>query len=124
MSMEDEIRKLFGNLNLSGGIQVSKIMDTLVRNVEISTLKKLRSEIDRHIKTLQAQAQVGGLDPYAILGVSPNATKEEVKEAYNKRCLEVHPDRNPGKEKWANEEMVKVNAAYEAICRMRGWSVK
>lgn len=121
MSMEDEVRKLFGDLNLGGTIQVSKLMETMVKSLEINTLKKLRSEIDKRIKTLQAQAQTSSMDPYVILGVKPDATQEEVKSAYAKRSFEVHPDRNPDKLKWAHEEMMKVNAAYEAIRRMKGW---
>jgi len=121
VGIEDEVRKVFGDIKFTSGIQVSKVMEVLIKNVEINTLKKLRSEIDKHIKKLEAQIQAGSLDPYSILGVSQNATQEEVKNAYQRKAFEVHPDRNPGKEKWANEEMAKVNAAYQVICKIRGW---
>ena len=53
-------------------------------------------------------------DPYKVLGVSPNASDEEIKQAYRRLAKKYHPDLNPGDEE-AAKQMQKVNAAYEAI---------
>lgn len=54
-------------------------------------------------------------DYYQILGVSRNATEEQVKKAYRKLAMQYHPDRNPGKEKWANEKFKEINEAFSVL---------
>jgi len=54
-------------------------------------------------------------DYYAILGVGRNATESEIKKAYRKLAMKYHPDRNPGKEKEANERFKQINEAYEVL---------
>ncbi len=53
-------------------------------------------------------------DPYKVLGVSPNASDEEIKRAYRRLAKQYHPDRNPGDAE-AARKMQEVNAAYEQI---------
>ena len=53
-------------------------------------------------------------DPYKVLGVSPNASDEEIKKAYRRLAKQYHPDRNPG-DAAAAKKMQEVNAAYEQI---------
>ena len=53
-------------------------------------------------------------NPYDILGVSRDASPDEVKKAYRKKAREAHPDLNPD-DPTAAERMNKVNEAYDRI---------
>ena len=53
-------------------------------------------------------------DPYQVLGVSPDASDEEIKKAYRRLAKQYHPDRNPGDQE-AARKMQEINAAYEQI---------
>ena len=53
-------------------------------------------------------------DPYKVLGVSPDASDEEIKRAYRKLAKKYHPDLNPGDQE-AARRMQEINAAYEQI---------
>ena len=53
-------------------------------------------------------------DPYKVLGVSPDASDEEIKQAYRRLAKKYHPDLNPGDEV-AAQKMQEINAAYEQI---------
>ena len=53
-------------------------------------------------------------DPYKVLGVSPDASDEEIKRAYRALAKKYHPDLNPGDEE-ATRKMQEINAAYEQI---------
>ena len=62
------------------------------------------------------------MDPYKVLGISPNATDEEVKNAYRNLARKYHPDNytadNPLAD-LATEKMKEVNEAYDMIQRTR-----
>ncbi len=52
---------------------------------------------------------------YQILGVPRSASEEDIKKAYRKLAMQYHPDKNPGKEKWANEKFKEINEAYGVL---------
>lgn len=51
---------------------------------------------------------------YDILGVSKNATEDEIKKAYRTLAFKYHPDRNPG-DKVAEETFKKITVAYDTL---------
>ena len=53
-------------------------------------------------------------DPYKVLGVSPDASDDEIKRAYRQLAKKYHPDLNPG-DPVAAKKMQEINAAYEQI---------
>jgi len=112
---------LFGNLlnsmGMSGTRNASKMLKDMCITVELEYLKTMRGAIDNYIKILQSKAPISdSINPFDVLGVSANSTREEVESAYKAKAAKCHPDKGG-----SNSDMVKVNAAYEAICRVRGW---
>lgn len=54
-------------------------------------------------------------DYYEVLGVSKNATPEEIKRAYRRLALKHHPDKNPANHKEAEEKFKEICEAYEVL---------
>lgn len=52
-------------------------------------------------------------DHYDVLGISSNATQEEIKQAYREKVRLWHPDRNKSEE--AHERIIEINKAYEVL---------
>ena len=60
-------------------------------------------------------------DPYSVLGVSPNASDDEIKKAYRELARKYHPDnyQNNPLADLAEEKMKEINEAYDTITRQR-----
>ena len=60
-------------------------------------------------------------DPYSVLGVSSNASDEEIKRAYRELARKYHPDnyQNNPLADLAEEKMKEINEAYDAVTKMR-----
>lgn len=65
------------------------------------------------------------VEAYAVLGCSPSATDDEIKRAYRDKAKKYHPDEMVAKGlppeliQKANDEMARVNAAYDLIKKSR-----
>jgi len=53
-------------------------------------------------------------EPHKVLGVSENATQDEIKKAYRQLAKKYHPDLNPGDEN-AAQKMNEINQAYDML---------
>ena len=62
-------------------------------------------------------------DPYKVLGITKDATDDEVKKAYRKMAMKYHPDRVAGMseelQRNAAEQMKEINEAYDIIKQYR-----
>lgn len=59
----------------------------------------------------------GNRDPYDVLGVSREATPQEIKRAYRKKALTLHPDVNKAPD--AKERFMEAKNAYQEILELK-----
>ena len=57
----------------------------------------------------------GGDDYYAILGVPPTATSQEIRDAWIDRVSIYHPDRHPAMADWFTQQVARLNEAYQTL---------
>jgi DnaJ like chaperone protein len=74
--------------------------------------------------SIMAQFRPNNDSNYRILGITPDATDEEVRKAYRRMAIQYHPDKvatlGEDVQKAAEEKFKAISLAYEAICRERG----
>jgi len=54
-------------------------------------------------------------DYYKILGITENASQQDIKSAFRKLAFKYHPDTNPGNERQAEERFKEINEAYAVL---------
>jgi DnaJ-class molecular chaperone len=54
-------------------------------------------------------------DLYSLLGLSKNATEDDIRKAYKKMAIKHHPDRNPNDKEAANIKFQEINKAYSIL---------
>ncbi|XP_016295446.1 dnaJ homolog subfamily B member 6-like [Sinocyclocheilus anshuiensis] len=54
-------------------------------------------------------------DYYEILGVTKNASHDDIKKAYRKKALKWHPDKNPNNKEQAEKMFKEISEAYEVL---------
>lgn len=116
----DELFRMVQSMGF-GNIRSTGLMAKLLRSYEVNLLKQVKKAIDARLEEI-SKAGVGAtpfanLDPFSILGVSMNASREVVDKAYKSKAWVAHPDHGG-----TDEEMAKVNAAYEVIYKFKGWA--
>lgn len=78
----------------------------------------------RVIQRARSQQTVSGnRNPYAVLGISPNASDDEIKEAYRRELAKYHPDKvshlGDDIQKVARDRTIEIINAYEALNKSR-----
>lgn len=112
-------------------IIIAKV-DGTVSSEEVYALKEVATylglsaqDVDSMLNMEASSNQQIGLDEaYKILGISPNATNDEVKAAYRKMALKHHPDRvstlGDDVREAAEKKFQEINNAKERIYKARG----
>lgn len=120
-------------LDYSGRLQLLSFLvsiaqaDGHVDNTEVDALKDVARWMQMQTGEVDSLLHIKGdtlEDAYRVLGVSPQATDEELKKAYRRLALEHHPDRvaklGDDVRRAAEKKFQEINAAKERIWKARG----
>lgn len=81
---------------------------------------------DTHYRSVKAMFYDDMNAAYQVLGITPEATNEEIKKAYRRMAIENHPDKvgymGEDIRKAAEEKFTKINQSYEQIKKQRGFN--
>ncbi len=81
--------------------------------------EKSYSDKKTHEDNSNDQSEYTKEESYEILGLKNDATTQEIKEAFKQLALQWHPDKHRQKKRnrMAEEEMKKINKAYEELTK-------
>ena len=128
-------RQIAGNLAYEQRLQLLAFMagiiraDGVVDNREVEALRKVAralrlndKEVDSMLNLHDASTNLDAA--YKVLGISPDATDDEVKKAYRRMALKHHPDKvstlGEDVRKAAEKKFQEINAAKDLIYKARG----
>lgn len=63
----------------------------------------------------KSKSQLLEMDLYKLLDCEETCTQEQLKKAYRKRALELHPDKNPDKKEEAEKAFIQLGKAFEIL---------
>ena len=115
MGIEEDMENMFRYFSPMGKSSPVEMVKAMMRSMEVNMLKTMKVKINVRLEELSGGVDKS-LDPFAILGVDPNSPRADVEAAYKKKAWSAHPDRGG-----SNQAMAMVNAAREAIFRLKGW---
>jgi DnaJ-domain-containing protein 1 len=85
--------------------------------VQAARRKPRRAKSGSHVQF--APPEIGGrVDHYSLLGVRPDASKEEIERAFRRYAADVHPDRffdDPARQAQAEEKLKQLNAVMQIL---------
>lgn len=78
-----------------------------------------QSAFRQRLSTEEATAILSGQQqtPHQLLGVSPQASQQQIKAAYRRKIMEWHPDRNQHRQAEAEDMSKKIIAAYSLLSK-------
>ena len=116
-----------GRLQLLNFLVLIAQADGHVDPSEVTALKEMAQWMQLSPQEVDAMLHLQGEsldDAYKVLGVSPDATDDELKKAYRRLALEHHPDRvaklGDDVRRAAEKKFQEINAAKERIWKARG----